>query len=120
MILTNEERALLLKQYKVDILFECPFTKEIAGMDPEQFVKEILLGQMNVGYIAVGSDFRLDMIGREIFTCWTGFRENIILGFWFSRKSSMREGTSAVHTSGRYCEGDRWSWQRSFLAILIL
>lgn len=58
MILTNEERALLLKQYKVDILFECPFTKEIAGMDPEQFVKEILLGQMNVGYIAVGSDFR--------------------------------------------------------------
>ncbi len=58
MILTNEERTSLLKQYKVDILFECPFTKEIAGMDPEQFVREILLGQMNVGYIAVGSDFR--------------------------------------------------------------
>lgn len=58
MILTNEERTALLKKYKVDILFECPFTKEIAGMDPEEFVAEILLKQMNAGYIVVGTDFR--------------------------------------------------------------
>ena len=58
MILTNEERTMLLKKYGVDILFECPFTKEIAGMDPEQFVVDILIEQMNAGYIAVGSDFK--------------------------------------------------------------
>ncbi|MCI9541523.1 MAG: bifunctional riboflavin kinase/FAD synthetase [Lachnospiraceae bacterium] len=58
LILTNKERTELLKQYKVDILFECPFTKEVATMEPEQFVAEILLGQMNAGYIVVGSDFR--------------------------------------------------------------
>ena len=58
MILTNEERAMLLEKYKVDILFECPFTKEIAGMEPEKFVADILIKQMNAGYIVVGSDFR--------------------------------------------------------------
>lgn len=58
MILTNEERAMLLEEYKTDILFECPFTKEIAGMEPERFVADILIGQMNAGYIAVGSDFK--------------------------------------------------------------
>lgn len=58
MILTNEERTALLKKYKVDILFECPFTKEIAGMEPEAFVAEILLNRMNAGYIVVGTDFR--------------------------------------------------------------
>ena len=58
MILTNEERTMLLKKYGVDILFECPFTKEIAGMDPEQFVVDILIEQMNAGYIVVGSDFK--------------------------------------------------------------
>lgn len=57
-ILTNEERAMLLKAYGVDILFECPFTKEIAGMDPEQFVADILIGRMNAGYIVVGPDFK--------------------------------------------------------------
>lgn len=58
MILTNDERTALLKRYGVDILFECPFTKEIAGMEPESFVSEILLERMNAGYIVVGSDFR--------------------------------------------------------------
>lgn len=58
MILTNEERTMLLKKYGVDILFECPFTKEIASMDPEQFVVNILIEQMNAGYIVVGSDFK--------------------------------------------------------------
>lgn len=58
MILTNEERTMLLKKYGVDILFECPFTKEIASMDPEQFVVDILIEQMNAGYIVVGSDFK--------------------------------------------------------------
>ncbi len=57
-ILTNEERTELLKRYRIDILFECPFTKEIAGMDPEEFVVNILLKQMNAGYIVVGDDFR--------------------------------------------------------------
>lgn len=58
MILTNEERTMLLMKYGVDILFECPFTKEIAGMEPEQFVKDILIGHMNAGYIVVGADFK--------------------------------------------------------------
>lgn len=57
LILTNEERAELIRQSGIDILFECPFTKETAGMEPERFVEDILLGQMNAEYIVVGSDF---------------------------------------------------------------
>lgn len=56
-ILTNEERKRMLYNYGVDILVECPFTRDIASMEPERFVKEILLDKMNAGYIAVGTDF---------------------------------------------------------------
>ena len=58
LILTNGERTMLLERYGIDILFECPFTREIAEMEPEHFVSEILIKQMNAGYIVVGSDFR--------------------------------------------------------------
>lgn len=58
MILTNQERSGLLERYKLDILFECPFTRELAGMDPEKFVAEILVKQMNAEYIVVGPDFK--------------------------------------------------------------
>ena len=39
-------------------MIECPFVPEIIGMEPERFVKEILVEQLHVKYIAVGPDFR--------------------------------------------------------------
>ena len=36
----------------------CPFTPDIAGMEPEQFVKSVLMDRLHAKYIVVGTDFR--------------------------------------------------------------
>lgn len=53
---TREEKRLLLEQMGVDILIEYPLTRESAAIEPEDFVREILAGQMNTRFIAAGSD----------------------------------------------------------------
>ncbi len=57
-IMTNEERRCILEHAGVDHLLECPFVPEISLMEPEAFVKEILVGQLHAAYVAVGEDFR--------------------------------------------------------------
>lgn len=56
-ILTNEERRALAEKVQIDVLVQCPFTREVACMEPEDFVKSILIGKMNAGFIVVGDDF---------------------------------------------------------------
>ncbi len=57
-IMTNEERRRLLEQEGVDCLLECPFVPELSLMEPETFVKEVLVGQLHAAFVAVGEDFR--------------------------------------------------------------
>lgn len=57
-ILTEREREYHLEKMGIDYMIECPFVPEIIGMEPERFVKEILVDQLHVKYIAVGPDFR--------------------------------------------------------------
>lgn len=42
----------------VDILLEYPFTKEFASLEPEAFVTDILMKQLDVQAVAIGRDFR--------------------------------------------------------------
>ncbi len=42
----------------IDILLEYPFTREFAAMEPEVFVREVLVRQLGVQAVAVGRDFR--------------------------------------------------------------
>lgn len=42
----------------VNILLEYPFTKEFANLEPEAFVTEILIKQLDVRAVAIGKDFR--------------------------------------------------------------
>jgi riboflavin kinase/FMN adenylyltransferase len=55
-ITTNLERKNNLERMGVDYLVEYPFTKETAHMEPEEFVKQILVEQMNAKTIVVGTD----------------------------------------------------------------
>lgn len=57
-IMTNEERRLLLERAGVDHLLECPFVPEISLMEPERFVREVLVGQLKAAFVAAGEDFR--------------------------------------------------------------
>lgn len=55
---TNEERAALLKEQGVDALVECPFAEEISSMEPETFVRDILVEALSCKYIFAGPDCR--------------------------------------------------------------
>lgn len=58
MILSRRERCRLLEKMGVDVFLECPLNDRIRHIKAENFVKEILLGDLQASYIAVGEDYR--------------------------------------------------------------
>ncbi len=57
LLMTNEERRYRLETMGLDYLVECPFTDEVKNMEPEDFVKEILVEKMHAKALVVGADF---------------------------------------------------------------
>ena len=56
-LLTNEERNIKVQEEGIDCLVECPFVPEIMNMEPEDFVREVLVNQLKVSRIVIGPDF---------------------------------------------------------------
>lgn len=54
---TEEEKRKKLEEAGMDILISYPFTKETAAIEPETFIKDILVKQMGAKIIIVGDDF---------------------------------------------------------------
>ena len=57
-IYTEEEKRYLLEQSGLDVLVSYPFTEETASMEPEDFIKDVLINKLDARMIVVGSDFR--------------------------------------------------------------
>jgi len=57
LIYTEEEKRLLLEQTGLDVLISYPFTEETASMEPENFIKEVLIQKLDAKMIVVGSDY---------------------------------------------------------------
>ena len=57
LICTEEEKKYLLEQSGFDVLISYPFTKETAAMEPEDFIREVLVEKLDAKVIVVGSDF---------------------------------------------------------------
>ena len=57
LIYTNEEKYYHLKKMGFDILISYPFTKDTASIEPEEFIKNVLVDQLDAKFIVVGSDF---------------------------------------------------------------
>lgn len=53
---TKEEKREQLRKLGIDYLVEFPLTLETAQIEPEAFIKEILVKQMNAKFIAAGMD----------------------------------------------------------------
>ena len=75
-ILTDERKAGLIEELGVDYLFDVPFTEELRDMEAEDFVRELLVGRMNVqeafcgynyqfGAHAFGTSEILEMFGEK-------------------------------------------------------
>ncbi len=62
MIFTFPERRRILEDLGVDVLLECPLDEKLRHMRAETFVREILVGDLQVSHVAVGDDFRF---GRD-------------------------------------------------------
>jgi riboflavin kinase/FMN adenylyltransferase len=58
LIQTIEERRDALEETGLDVLVIHPFTESFSRMDAEQYVKEVLVGQLNVHKIVMGYDHR--------------------------------------------------------------
>ncbi|NBH12676.1 bifunctional riboflavin kinase/FAD synthetase [Lachnospiraceae bacterium] len=54
---TKTEKKQLFEKMGVDYVIECPFTREIMCMEPEEFIRRIVAG-LHVKYMVVGTDFR--------------------------------------------------------------
>ncbi len=57
-LLTNAERAQILRRQGLDCLIECPFVPEVIHMEPEEFIRRVLVGQLRAARVIVGPDFR--------------------------------------------------------------
>lgn len=57
-LLTKGEKKRLLEAMGINWWLDCPFLPQISHMEPEAFVREILVERLKAKYIAVGSDFR--------------------------------------------------------------
>ena len=56
-LMNAEARANRLAKLDVQVLFELPFNKLLAGMDPETFAERVLAQGLGVGHVVVGADF---------------------------------------------------------------
>lgn len=63
-LMTREEKRVQLERMGVDILIEFPLTMQTAAILPKDFVTEILVKQMNVKFIAAGTDLSFGAGGR--------------------------------------------------------
>lgn len=57
LLTTNEEKAREIEKFKIDYLYLAPFTKLLAGMSPEDFVKKVLVSTLKAKEVFVGHDF---------------------------------------------------------------
>lgn len=58
LIYTEEEKRRLLERSGPNILISYPFTEETASMEPEDFIKDVLMEKLNAQAIVVGVDYR--------------------------------------------------------------
>ncbi len=57
LIYTEEEKRVKLSRTDMDILVSYPFTQETKNIEPEDFIRDILVGKLDAKLIVVGKDF---------------------------------------------------------------
>jgi len=57
-LMNAEARSHRLQKLGVERLYELPFNRELAGMSPEAFAREVLAEGLGVAHVTVGGDFR--------------------------------------------------------------
>ena len=98
MILTSQERASLLEKLGVDVLVECQLNDRIRHMKAENFIKEILMGDLGASYVVVGEDNRFGFERKGTPRLWNLEKSMALMWKSFPKKW-MDTGRSAVPIS---------------------
>ena len=97
MILTSEEKAFMLDKMGVDLFIEYPFDKDILNMSSENFVKDILIGQLRSKAVIVGEDYRFGHRGSG--DCELLYKLGRKFGFEVKVISHIMDGGSKISST---------------------
>lgn len=64
---TKEEKRRIFASLGVDLLVEFPFRKDTASMPAEDFIRDVLAGQLHAAYVAAGEDLSFGDHGKGNF-----------------------------------------------------
>ena len=64
MILTRRQKIEILAAFGIDLIVIIPFTREIAAVPAEEFVRRFLTGRLHAACVIVGEDFRFGSARR--------------------------------------------------------
>lgn len=110
-LVTPEGKLALLDEAGVDQVVILDFTPELSRVEPEEFIERILVKELGVKAIIVGSDFRFGRYARGDVTMLKSFGRR--LGFLFEpARMAEAEGQTISSTAIRHAlaEGDvRWA-----------
>jgi FMN adenylyltransferase (EC 2.7.7.2)/riboflavin kinase (EC 2.7.1.26) len=70
-----EARQNRLAKLGVDILYELPFTRDLAALTPEDFARKVLVEGLGIAHVVVGADSSSAKAGRAPSRCcrtWAG------------------------------------------------
>ena len=96
-----EEKRSLFEKMGVDVLVEFPMTRETAGMAPEDFVTDVLLGRLNMQFIAAGTDLSFGSHGAGNVT----LLEHMATQYGFETKVIDKVYLNGVEVSSSYIRG---------------
>ena len=97
MLLTVDERRDLLRSEGIDILVECPFVPIIITMEAEDFVRKVLVEQMQACHLVVGDDYRFGYGRRGDVDMLKRMGEKY--GFTVEVVDKVKDGDSRVSSS---------------------
>lgn len=64
LLLTTRRKAEIIASFGIDVLVLLPFNRELAGMDPALFAKEVLGNYLNAKVVCVGYNFTFGQSGK--------------------------------------------------------
>ena len=112
LIYTEEEKLARLNRCGVDVLISYPFTEETRSMEPEDFIKQILVDKLDAKIIVVGNDFRFgihrkgdvkllqkyeDTYGYKVIDCEKKKWKNEVISSSLIRKALKEGNMEAVN-----------------------
>lgn len=63
-LMNNEQKIEVLNSFEIDFLYMMSFDERLMKMDPESFVKDILINRLNAKYVVVGYNYRFGYKGK--------------------------------------------------------